>query len=283
MIKNYFKTALRNLGKNKLYSFINIIGLATGISVCILIFLYVQYELSYDKYHAKAKRIYRLTEMLHLPKEDRPQAVTSPPMAPALQGNCPEIEKTVRLSMSSRILSYQHKKLYGTKIIYADSTLFDIFSFPMLKGDPKKALVNPYSIVITESGAKKYFGDEPALGKIMQFSDTINLTVTGVVKDVPSNSHFTFDCILSRTTIDELNNHEPEVNWFNNGYYTYLLVRENASAAALEKKANAFIEKQMAEERKSSGLWYNFKLQSLSDIHLKSNISSEINPNSQIS
>jgi len=256
MIKNYFKTAYRNLAKNKLYSFINIVGLATGISVCMLIFMYVQYELSYDRYHAKAKRIYRLTEMLHLPKEDRPQAVTSPPMAPALQANCPEVEKTVRISPSSRILSYQQKKLYGTKIIYADSTLFDIFTFPMLKGDPKKALVNPYSIVVTESAAKKYFGNEPALGKIMQFSDSINLTVTGIVTDVPSNSHFTFDCILSRTTIDELNKHEPEINWFNNGYYSYILLRENASLTSLTKKANSFIEKEMADERKNSGLWY---------------------------
>ena len=283
MIKNYIKTALRNFGKNKLYSFINIIGLATGISVCMLIFMYVQFELSYDRYNKNAVRIYRLTEMLHLPKEDRPQAVTSPPMAPALKTNCPEIEKTVRISMSSRILSYDRKKLYGTKIIYADSTLFDIFTFPMLHGDPRKALVNPYSIVVTESAAKKYFGSEPALGKVMQFSDSINLTVTGVVKDVPPNSHFTFDVVLSRTTIDELNQHEPEVNWFNNGYYTYILLREHASIAVLNKKANAFVEKQLADERKNSGLWYNFIFTPLTDIHLHSNINAEISPNSDIS
>jgi putative ABC transport system permease protein len=245
--------------------------------------MYVEYELSYDRYNTKSKCIYRLTEMLHLPKEDRPQAVTSPPMAPALKNNCPEIEQTVRINTSSRILSYQQKKLYGTKIIYADSTLFDIFTFPILKGDPQKALVNPYSIVVTESAAKKYFGNEPALGKVMQLSDTINLTVTGVVKDVPSNSHFTFDVVLSRTTIDELNQHQPETNWFNNGYYTYILLRENASIGALRMKANAFIEKQMADERKNSGLWYNFTFTPLRDIHLHSNISSEINPNSDIS
>ncbi len=166
MIKNYLKTAWRNLVKNKFYSIVNIAGLTIGIISCILIFLYVQFELSYDKYSKQSKNIYRLTEMLHLPKEDRPQAVTSPIMAPTFQSKFPEIKKFVRLVNSSRVLSINQKKLYDTKIVYADSTLFDIFTFPMLQGQPSKALVNPYSIVLTEQTAKKYFGEEAPLGKI---------------------------------------------------------------------------------------------------------------------
>ena len=161
MIRNYFKTAWRNLAKNKLYSFINITGLSVGIASCMLIFLYVQYDLSYDRYHEKADRIYRLTELLHLPKEDRPQAVTSPPMAPAAKDHFPEVEKTVRFIFSSRVLSVKERKFYDTKIMYADSTMFDIFTFPLLQGDPAKALAEPFSIVLTESAAKKYFGNDP--------------------------------------------------------------------------------------------------------------------------
>lgn len=283
MIKNYFKIAWRNLVKNKSFSFINIAGLVIGITSCVLIFLYVQYELSYDKYNQQASQIYRLTEILHLPKEDRPQAVTSPIMAPTLQANFPEIKKSVRLTSSGRILGVNEKKLYDTKIVYADSALFDIFTFPMLQGDPQKALVNPYSIVLTENTAKKYFGNEQALGKIMQLSDTINLTVTGIVKNVPSNSHFTFDCLLSRATIDELNNHQVDSNWFNNSAYTYFLLPENYPPSKLESKLNVFVHKQMEEERKTTGLWYDFKLQPVTSIHLRSNMNAEINPNSDIS
>jgi putative ABC transport system permease protein len=283
MIKNYLTTAWRNLVKNKFYSVLNIAGLGIGIASCMLIFLYVQFELSYDKYNAKAPQIYRLTEILHLPKEDRPQAVTSPIMAPTLQAHFPEITKSVRFIGSGRVLAVDNKKLYDTKIVYADSTLFDIFTFPMIQGQPQHALVNPYSIVLTKDAAKKYFGSEPALGKIMRLSDTINLTVTGIMENVPANSHFTFDCVLSRSTIDELSNHQVDSNWFNNSSYTFFLLPENYAPQQLESKMNTFVHKQMEQEKKESGLWYDFKLQPITSIHLRSNMNAEINPNSDIS
>ncbi|MEP6596936.1 MAG: ABC transporter permease, partial [Ginsengibacter sp.] len=282
MLKNYFKVVWRNLSKNKLYSFINITGLSVGIACCVLIFLYVQYELSYDTYNVKSREVYRLTEVLHLPDENNARALTSPPMAPVLQANFPEVLKTVRISYSGRYLSYRDKKLPSSQIMYADSTLFDIFTFPMISGDQRKALVNPYSIVLTESMAKKYFGNVPPVGKTMQLSDTIPLTVTGVVKDVPANSHFSFDCILSRTTINALNQNLPETEWFSNGYYTYLLLPKNCNYYQLENKFSSFIAKQMADTRKSTGLYYDLKLQPLLDIHLRSNLNSEINPNGDI-
>src|ERR1051325_8001640 len=134
MIKNYFKTAWRNLTRNKLFSIINITGLSIGIACCIFIFLYIQLEWSYDKYNANAGRIYRLVEILHMPKEDNARAVTSPPMAPLLQANFPEIQKVVRINYSGRTVSRKEKKFPDTKIIYADSSLFDIFTFPMIYG-----------------------------------------------------------------------------------------------------------------------------------------------------
>ena len=281
MFKNYFKTAFRNLQRNGLYSFINITGLSIGITCCMLIFLYIQYELSYDQYNKNAKQIYRLTEVLHLPKEDNARAVTSPPMAPALQASLPQVLKTIRINFSGRVLSYKETKLFDAKVIYADSTLFDVFTFPMVHGNPRTALVNPYSIVLTESTVKKYFGNVPALGKTMKLSDSINLTVTGIIKDVPANSHFTFDCVMSRTTIFAINQ-QTEDNWFSNGYFTYLLLPPKYPYHSLEPKINAVIGKAMAQARKETGLWYDFKLQPLTNIHLRSNLSSEISPNSDI-
>jgi putative ABC transport system permease protein len=282
MLKNYFKVIWRNLGKNKLFSFINITGLSIGIASCIFIFLYVQNELSFDKFNIKANQVYRLTEVLHLPDENNARAVTSPPMAPALAANFPEVLKAVRISFSGRYLSYQNKKIPSTQIMYADSTLFDVFTFPVTQGNQQNALVNPYSIVLTEAMAKKYFGNVSPLGKIMNLSDSIPLTVTAVVKDVPANAHFRFDCILSRTTINALNNNSPETEWFSNGFYTYLLLPKNADYHALQTKFSSFIAKQMGDARKQSGLYYDLVLQPLTDIHLKSNLNSEINPNSDI-
>jgi putative ABC transport system permease protein len=277
MIKNYFKTAWRNLKGNKLYSLINITGLSIGIACCIFIFLYVRLELSYDKYNVNAGRIYRLTEVLHMPNGDNARAVTSPPMAVTLQANFPEIEKAVRINYSARNVSNKEKKFNDIRIIYADSTLFDVFTFPMQAGISRQALTRPYSIVLTRSAAKKYFGNEQPLGKFMQLSDSINLTVTGVINDIPKNSHFNFDCILSNSTMTEMNPDQPLAKqWYNNNYYTYLLLPENYNPKKLEMRITSFIAKEMAEQRKATGLWYDLKLQPLTDIHLKSDLHAEI-------
>ncbi|MEO6455867.1 MAG: ABC transporter permease [Ginsengibacter sp.] len=282
MLQNYLKTIWRNLRKNKMHSFINITGLSVGITCCMLIFLYVQYELSYDKFNVNANQVYRLTEVLHLPTANNARALTSPPMAPALKANFPEVLKTVRISFSGEYLSYQNKKIADKKIMYADSALFDVFTFPVVEGDKQRALVNPYSIVLTQSMAKKYFGNTSPLGKIMHLSDTIPVKVTAVVKDVPANAHFSFDCILSRTTINATGNNALETEWFNNGYYTYLLLQKNADYHQLETRFSSFITKQMSDARKSTGLYYDLKLQPLTDIHLRSNLNYEVNPNNDI-
>ena len=282
MFRNYLKVTFRTLLKSKAFSLINILGLTIGISTCILITLYVLDELSYDRFHANAGRIFRLTELLHLPREVRPQTVTSPPMGPALLQNFPEVQKMVRLNKSSRPLAYGDVKFFDTRVWYADSTLFQIFTFPMIKGNPDKALTEPYSIVLTEKAAKRYFGDADPLGKTMALSDTITLTVTGLIADIPTNSHIQFDVVMSRSTITAVNNNQPEDNWFNNGYYTYILLPEGYDYKQLEAKFPAFLEKQMAEEKKNSGLWYDFVLQPLPFIHLHSTTPYDIGPNGNI-
>jgi len=283
MFKNYLKTMWRNLWKNKMYSFINITGLSMGITCCLLIFLYVQYQLSYDKFNVNANEICRLTEVLHLPTENNARAVTSPPMATALKANFPEVKDAVRISYSGRYISYNNKKIQDAKIMYADSGFFNVFTFPAIEGNLQKALSNPYSIVLTQSMAKKYFPQKfSAVGKTMQLSDSIPLTVTAVIKDVPANAHFKFDCILSRNTINAMNNNASEAEWFDNNYYTYLLLQKNADYHQLEKKFNSFIAVQMKDDIKGTGLYYDLKLQPLTSIHLHSNLNSEIQPNSNI-
>ena len=282
MLRNYLKITLRTLWKDKGFSFINISGLAIGISTCVLISLYVLDELSYDTFHQNGPNIYRLTELLHLPKEVRPQTVTSPPMANVLQQNFPEVKKTVRFTQSSRLLAYEDAKFYDTKIWYADSALFELFSFPLIKGNPIKALVEPYSIVLTEKAAKKYFGNLDPLGKTMSLSDTIPLTVTGIAKDIPSNSHIQFDVLLSFSTIVATNNNKQNDNWFNNGYYTYALLEEGTDYKSLASRYGEHLKTLMGKETAESGLWYEFVLQPLSDIHLRATTPYDMGPNGNI-
>lgn len=281
MIKNYFKIAWRNLRKNRLYSLINLLGLAIGISCCALIYLYVGRELSYDAYNEKADRIFRMTAVsYHQIKTDR-FAPTSPIMAQKLVDNFPEVERMVRFNVSMRPLSYKENKFYDTRVFYSDSTLFDVFTFPVIEGNPKTALTKPYSIVITESTAKKYFGNEPAFGKMMQLSDTINLLVTAVIKDIPENSHFKFDCFLSRTTMNDMNKNnagwldDNENNWFNCNTFSYVLLKEGADVATMQPRFNAFITKEMADIRKAVGMYFNIDLQPLRKIYLTSHLDAD--------
>lgn len=282
MFKNFWKTAWRNLWKNKLYALINITGLSVGIVCCVFIFSYVQYEQGYDKFNLKAGDIYRLTEVLHLPRETNARALTSPPMAPLVKARFPEVKEAVRLSFSGRHISCNDKKIQDAKIMYADSGFFNVFTFQVREGNLQGTLNKPYSIVLTQTLAEKYFQKGAAVGKTVYLSDTIPLMVTAVIQDVPANAHFSFDCILSRSTISAINNYQPETQWFNNNYYTYLLLEKNSSYHQLEGKINAYIRDQMKDEIKATGLYYDMKLQPLTSIHLHSHLSSEIQPNSDV-
>ncbi len=283
MIRNYIKIAWRNISRNKLFSAINITGLSVGVSCCVLIFLYVQYEMSFDTFNVNANRLYRLTVQMHQPQENNFYSATSPRLAPAIQAAFPEVEKSSRIIFSKRILSYGQKKFYDTRIMFADSALLQMFTFPMIEGNPDKALVEPYSIVLTEGAAKNYFGPEPAMGKMMQLSDTIQLKVTGIIRDIPANAHFNFSCVVSRSTLSDMTKatggkYPNEDDWFFLDSHSYVLLKENTDHQALEKKIDGYIQKQMAPERKEYGMWLNTYLQPLKDIHLKSNYEAEIKP-----
>jgi putative ABC transport system permease protein len=203
-------------------------------------------------------------------------------MAVRIKTNFPEVSKYFRMNESKSMIAYGEKKIYDTKIKYADSTFFDFFTFKPIEGQTKNALTNPYTIVLTESAAKKYFGEQKAVGKTMQLGDTVNLTVTAVIEDIPINTHFTTDAFISRSTLNELKKtdstwvRDHEENWFYCDSYSYILLNKNVDYKKLEPKINAMMDREMAEIRKQVGMSFNIKLQPLADIHLKSNLSAEV-------
>jgi putative ABC transport system permease protein len=274
MYKNYVKIAWRNLIKKKAYSFINIFGLGLGIACCILIFMYVQDELSYDNYHENGSRIYRVTHGSVAKDGSTPYPFWvwgNAPIGPALKQDFPEIEKVVQFSGRADILLRYNEKLYQEDgVFFMDSTAFDVFSWKLLKGNPKTALAAPYSIVLTESTARKYFGDEDPLGKTLIGSDSPgrgsagDYTVTGIIEDLPHNSHFRFNVLLSLNTFRKSN---PEIfdEWGYVDIYTYFLVNEQFSQAAFNAKVPEFVKRQL----KNPESQYTIKVEPLKDFYLR--------------
>ena len=273
MIKNYFKVAWRSLLKYKGFSFINIFGLATGIACSLLIFLFVKDELSYDRYHKNADRVYRVVKDFINDDGSRIPDATSPAaLAPAMQREIPEVEGVTRLMPNwggSWLVEYGNKKLSESKFWRADSNFFDVFTFSFIKGNPKTALKDVKSVVITETIAKKYFGNEDPMGKSLQISCCDgSLSVTGVIKDVPANSHFHFDMLSSFRQLGNL-----DANWGRYDYYTYARVKPGTNIPAFTKKI------QETYKRNQDENYSVFYVQPLTDIHLNSNLKWELEPN----
>ena len=253
MFRNYSIVAWRNLIKKKAYSFINIFGLGLGIASCLLIFMFVQDELSYDNYHEKKDRIYRIIHGQSAPDSKDGSSIYpywvwgNAPVGQALKSDFPEIDKLVQFSGRSDILLTHEDKMYQEDgIFFMDSTAFEVFSWPLIKGNPKTALAAPYSIVLTESTALKYFGDEDPMGKTLKGSESAgrsnpgDYTVTGIMADLPLNSHFRFNALLSMSTFRKS---RPDVfdAWGYVDFYTYFLVNEQFDAAAFKRKLPDFI------------------------------------------
>ena len=268
MLKNYFKIALRNILRHKAYSILNISGLAIGMACSILILLWVQNELSYDRFHANADQLYRLT----CNAEDFKAAVSPAGMAAGLKSEMPEIKTTVRLSKpSTNLLETGTRKFEEKRVFYADSNFLQVFSFPLIKGNANTALQRPDGILITEDMAKKYFGDEEALGKIIRKDNHDNFIVTGVLANAPSNSHLQFDFILPMSSIAATDDDLKNSVWGNFNYYTYIQFDKNIppSSPELPKLAGRIkqIYKTHIKEMK-----VDFQLQPLTSIHLHSDL-----------
>jgi putative ABC transport system permease protein len=265
MIKNYFKVALRNLWKSKAFSAINILGLAIGMAACIVIMLFVFNEKSFDGMHMK--NIYRLDEVQKFEGMVQPQnvALSMYPMGPTLTADFPEIKNFTRVRQANKLdLTHKDKRIFFPTILYVDSTFLQLFDFVILKGDKKSLLEKPNTIALTEKSAKKLFGNEDPIGKIVTkyVGDTITYTVTGIMKDVPENSHLQFDGLASFSTIagpDNMN------NWGGNWLVTYLELQPGTNIAALEKKFPAYLKKYMAQGE--GWKFYELFLQPLSNVH----------------
>ena len=268
MIKNYFKIAFRNLQRHKAYSLLNISGLAIGMACSILILLWVQNELSYDRFHANANQIYRLT----CNAEDFKAAVSPAGVAAGLQIEMPEIKATVRISkLLTPLFEVGNRKFEEKWVFYADSNFLQMFSFPLLKGNPNTALQQPDGILITEDMAKKYFGNEDPMGKTIKKDNSTNLIVTGVLANSPSNSHLKFDFILPMSSIEATDDDLKNKVWGNFNYYTYLQLDKNfdPSTANLSKLTARIKE---IYKPHNPDMKVDFHLQPLTSIHLHSDM-----------
>jgi len=278
MLKNYIKITLRNIRKYKGYAFINTAGLAIGMACCILIVLYIQSEFSFDKYHEKSERIYLLKRHGLYGGKELTSSSNNALSAVYMKKDFPEVENAVRIGfMPDPTVRYQEKKFYVGRALYADDSFFEIFTSPILRGDPKTALKAPFSVVITEEMAERYFGAEDPLGKSLRFNNQDDYTVTGVVKNVPRNSHLVFDMLCSFQTQYSQNpkGHPFLDDFISNTFWTYVLLEKGADPRVLEAKFPEFIEKYGGKRLKFIGSTMEYFLMPLTRIHLQTPLSGE--------
>jgi len=290
MIKNCLKTAFRNLLKNKGFTAINVLGLALGLATCLLIVFYVFDELSYDRFNIKADRIYRVNNDIKFGGNENSYAVSPAPAAAAFLNDLPEVEQAVRFrDRGGMQVKKGNERIMERRMVYADPTMFSVFTFPMIAGDPATALKNPRSVVINETTAKKYFNTTNAVGKTLTFNDSLLYKVTGVIKDIPKQAHFNFDFFLSMESLPESKNG----SWVSNNFVTYILLKKGASPKEVEAKFPALAKRYVGPQLQAvvhltmdalekGGNYFRFSLIPLKDIHLHSNRVAELGANGNI-
>jgi putative ABC transport system permease protein len=290
MIKNYFKTAFRSLLKNKFYTGINIIGLAVGLATCLTILLYVLDDLNYDKFNSKADRIYRLNYEIKFGQNYGVAAQSPAPMGPEIVKEFPQVEQYTRLRWYGGFLAKKgENNVQEGRVAYADSTLFDVFTLPVIEGNAKTALTEPHSMVITETIAKKYFNATAVVGKTLTINNKDVYKITAVIKDIPRQSHFQFDFFLPFAE----NPDSRDDDWLSQNYNTYILLRKGANPDALTPQINAMNDRHIGPELqnvihlslesfKTGGGFVKISLVPLLDIHLHSNLDGELYTNGSI-
>ena len=280
MLKNLLKISIRTILKDKTYSLINVAGLTIGITCSLFLLMYILHELSYDRYHKNARNIYRVVSDIKEPDNAFTWAVAQIPLAEELRDNYPEVKNAVRFFDTGRTL-YKNgdKQFYEENFFLADSTVFDMFTYPFLHGDPATALDNPFSIVLTEKTAVKYFGDvSSALGQSIQDQGGEEFKVTGIMKDVPLNSHFIFDALISRSTRPGY-----QGSWGNFGVFTYVLLPEGYELSKMYASLDKIIKEKVNPIFDQFGIKIKYELQPILDIHLYSKIQDEAEAGGDIS
>lgn len=283
MYRNYFKMGWRNLWKNRQLFVINITGLALGIATCLIIMLFVADELSYDRFNEKADRIVRVVLKGNVNGEIIKEAVTPAPVALTLKNEFPEVVDATRIRrFGSPKIKYNNTTFSNNKLAFVDPNFFQVFTLPFLQGDPKTALTEPHTIVVTKEQALKYFGNADPINKLLEFKDSgEQFKVTGVIENVPTNSHFHFDLFASMEGLA----HAKEHNWMNSNYFSYLVLTEETNSKTFETKLPAIVKKYMGpqfsqmgttfEKFKAKGNDIGLFVQPLTDIHLHSDFDNQ--------
>lgn len=285
LLPNFLKVTLRNFKKNKGYSFINIAGLGIGLACCILIFTYVIDELNFDRFHKNEDRIYRVTTDINPPQSDQIQKLPTVgwPVGRVLENNYPGVEKTAYIRSYPEYSIIHQGQYFFEDMIHADQAFLELFSFPLIKGNPDNALNTPYSVILTEDLKQRYFGDQPALGKELILQDSLAFTITGVVKNVPENSHIQFDLLVSFATLEAQN---PQISgdsgWMNLNMNNYILISEETDAATLKENISGLYTKEIGEQLDQMGYKASLQLEPLTDIYLKSDYGNRLGPISNI-
>jgi putative ABC transport system permease protein len=268
MIKNYLKIAWRNLMKNKIFSLINILGLTIGITVCMMIFLFIMNEYSVDNFHVKGKNIYRVMRGFEDNGSVKSVSYLSGPYAPALLNDFKDdIKMAVRVNPTNNLVTFGDKAFNEKKVYNVDPGFFELFSFPLLKGNAADVLKDPGNVVLTETTARKYFGSvDNAMGKVIEVDKTLHLKVTGIAKDVPSNSHLDFDLLVP---ISNYSSKDYFNVWINNGLFTYVLLDPQVTKAQVERRFPQFMTKYMGGDMKKYGFHFSLSLTPLKDIYFE--------------
>lgn len=285
MFKNFLKTAVRNLIKNKFYSILNVTGLAIGIGCTILILLFIQNEFSFDDFHVNADRIYRVTSDIKINETAMEIATLPAPAAEVFMREYPEVENTVRFrTQGGFIMRYEDTSFKEQKVVYTDSSFFDVFSFKVIQGNASKALAQPFTMAINKTMAEKYFGKENPIGKIIRVNNNEDFHVTAVYEDMPKNSHINYDFLLSLNSRDEANDKDA---WLSFNFQTYLLLKESSRVEDVAAKFPGTINKYCsplflkflgkdAEQLEKEGSHTYFLLEPLKDIYLYSTIRGQL-------
>ena len=268
MLKNYLKIVLRNIKRHKGYSFINIAGLAIGMACTVLILLWVRDELSYDRFHENGDNIYRVVADVSFANNSYHSVIGPPPLAPALKDEFPEIIDSTRFRKCERmVLKYREKVFYEDGIVFADPSFLEIFTFPFIKGNPETALSDPFSLIVTEEMAQKYFGSEEPINKAMSIDGQL-IKVTGVIENIPHNSHLQFDFIISIQVLNQLGQNLN--NWGNSNCHTYVQLQKNADKQDVDQKIAEFLQIKLNIDPKQ--VKAKLYLQDLKKIHLNPGI-----------
>lgn len=277
MFKSLLKSAFRSVTKKFAYSFLNILGMTLGIASALFLILYVSDELSFDRYHEKADRIYRVQSHIQEPDDEFTWIVAQIPFAPQVKADYPEVENFTRLFEFQRALfKYGEKEFTEEDVYYADSTFFDVFTYKVIEGNTEGSLDEPNSIVLTKTMASRYFTNESAVGNSLKVGDDL-YTITAVIEDVPRNSHVIFDGLVSRNTLPA-----QMGSWGNFGVFTYLLLQEGQDPVAFQEKLKEMYGRYMASIFESMDIKIEYELMRLTDIHLRSDNAGEPQPTGSI-